>query len=158
MTPRLRIELTKRRDGATILRMTRADGSATWQRHEGQTAAFFPLHDLTHYAVETVLRHRQGFYGLVADGWELGDFGAPWPRGRIPATAEPSELIVGFLDLERATGHRGSAADYNEQLRLQGVSGTLNEDDLQRIRTTISELHAQWLALDAGSTMTLHFA
>ena len=35
---------------------------------------FFALHDLTHYAVETVLGFREGFYGLVAAGGELYRF------------------------------------------------------------------------------------
>jgi hypothetical protein len=26
-----------------------------------------------------------GFYGLVAEGWNLTDFGKPWPRGPVPA-------------------------------------------------------------------------
>ena len=30
-----------------------------------QARRFFPLHDLTHYAVETVLGFRRGFYGLL---------------------------------------------------------------------------------------------
>ena len=71
--PELRVELTKRADGGAVLRCTRADGSVTWQRQEGRQAAFFPLHDLTHHAVETTLGYRRGFLGLVADGWELAD-------------------------------------------------------------------------------------
>ena len=58
----LRIQLTKRGDGDVVLRCIRADGSATWQRHRGRHAGFFPLHDLTHYVVETELRSRRGFY------------------------------------------------------------------------------------------------
>jgi hypothetical protein len=56
-------------------------------------------------------KHRRGFFGLIAEGWELSDFGSPWPRGRIPADAEPSEGIVGLLDLERYQGTRSPPAD-----------------------------------------------
>ena len=97
--PSLQINLTKRPDGGYVIACTRADGSVTWQR--GRDAGFFPLHDLTHYAVETELRHRRGFFGLLAEGWEFTDFSSDWPRGRIPADAEPAELIVGLLDSER---------------------------------------------------------
>jgi hypothetical protein len=100
--PELTVAVTKHADGSTVFRLTRADGTATWQRTRGATGAFFPPHDLTHYAVETVLGHRRGFYGLVAEGWDLGDFGAPWPRGRLD-DADPSELIVGFLDRTGST-------------------------------------------------------
>ena len=168
-TPRLRIEIGKRRDGATTFRLVRADGSATWQRHEGNKAAFFPLHDLEHFAVETVLGHGRGFYGLVAEGWELGDFGTPWPRGPMPADMDPSESIVGFLDLERATGVELTADEVNDQLRAKlGARGSstgaaqvasvrITDEELARVRTVVRELHARWWALPAGETMTLEF-
>jgi hypothetical protein len=99
---RLRIKFTKRTDGGYVIACTRPDGSVTWQR--GTTAAFFPVHDLTHYAVETELKHKRGFFGLLAEGWDFTDFSSDWPRGRIPADAEPAELIVGLLDSERSGG------------------------------------------------------
>src|SRR5512134_3109631 len=97
--PALKIQFTKKKDGAVIFRCVRSDGSVTWQRQEGTHARFFPLHDMTHYAVETVLGHQRGFYGLVAEGWDLTDFGTPWPRGPLPADAEPTEFIVGMFDV-----------------------------------------------------------
>ena len=45
----------RKTNGAAALSCERADGSVTWQRQEGQLGRFFPLHDLTHFAVETVL-------------------------------------------------------------------------------------------------------
>src|SRR5207237_7810377 len=60
----LTIQFTKRTDGAAVLKCIRDDGSVTWQRVDDKQAAFFPLHDLTHYAVETELGFRQGFFGL----------------------------------------------------------------------------------------------
>src|SRR6266513_5317385 len=110
------IRIKKNADGGTSLSCTRADGTTTWQRQQGGQAAFFPRHDLTHYAVETVLGHRNGFYGLVAAGWDLSDFGTPWPRGRMPNEAVLSEIMVGFLDLERSTGELARADDVNERL------------------------------------------
>ncbi len=73
----LLIRIKKNTDGSAALSCLRADGSVTWQRHNGKQGRFFPFHDLTHYAVETVLEHRRGFYGLVAGGWDLTDFGNP---------------------------------------------------------------------------------
>src|SRR4051794_10411053 len=95
----LLIKITKRTDGGYVIACERRDGTVTWQK--GTNAMFFPLHDLRHFAVETEMRHRRGFFGLVAEGWEFTDFGKPWPRGPIPADADPSELIVGLLDSER---------------------------------------------------------
>jgi len=126
-------------------------------------ARFFPLHDLTHYAVETVLGHRRGFYGLVAEGWNLTDFGAPWPRGPLPLDAEPSELIVGFMDAQRANGEEWSAAELNERLREHctragiELSCEVSDRDLERIRGRIEELFAGWAALPPGETLALDF-
>src|SRR5215470_10769230 len=137
--PELIVRIKKKTDGNAALSCERADGSVTWQRQEGQLGRFFPLHDLTHYAVETVLGHRRGFYGLVAEGWDLTDFGNK-EKGPIPADADPSELIVGFLDAERASGTRWSAEDCNDKIAVhfsqhgEGRTYRLTDDDLARVR------------------------
>src|SRR5213078_53629 len=139
------IRIKKSADGRTALSCIRADGTTTWQRQEGGQARFFPRHDLTHYAVETVLGHRQGFYGLVAAGWDLSDFGTPWPRGRLPKDANLSEIIVGFLDRERASAERLAANELNAELANfageNGVPppGAISEDDLASIRRRRAE-------------------
>ncbi len=159
----LTIRIKKKSDGSAALTCLRPDGSSTWQRQEGAQAAFFPFHDLTHYAVETTLGHRKGFYGLVASGWDLTDFGAPWPKGRMPDDMDPSELIVGFFDAERASGERWSAEDFNQRARTyyedHRLPNTLalTDDDLARIRARRSELFAQWRALPEGETLELPF-
>jgi len=151
--PDLLIRIKKKADGTAALSCTRPDGSVTWQRQDGAQGRFFPLHDLTHYAVETVLGHRRGFYGLVAEGWDLSDFGTPWPRGPMPADADPSEQIVGFLDAERAAGPgvRWTAAD------LATKSVAVKEVDLARVREKRAELFALWWALPPGETLELEF-
>ena len=98
----LLIRIKKKTDGSAALSCLRADGSVTWQRQDGVLGRFFPIHDLTHYAVETVLGHRKGFYGLVAEGWDLSDFGGGSACGKPPAVMDLSELIVGFVDAEWA--------------------------------------------------------
>lgn len=159
----LLIRIKKKTDGTAALSCVRADGSVTWQRQDGALGRFFPLHDLTHYAVETVLAHRNGFYGLVASGWDLTDFGTPWPRGRLPADAEWSEVLAGFLDGERATGGRWSAADFSDQAaaysRQHGAVAPppVSENDLDRVRARRAELFGLWHALSPGETLELTF-
>lgn len=157
------IRIKKNADGRTSLSCTRSDGTTTWQRQEGGQAAFFPRHDLTHYAVETVLGHTKGFYGLVAAGWDLSDFGNPWPRGRLPVDAALSERIVGFLDLERGTGQIGRADDLNALLtefcREHSLPAPtpISEDDLNRVRRMRGELFARWDAVPPGDALELAF-
>lgn len=161
--PALTIRIKKNRDGTAALSCTRADGSVTWQKQQGQQALFFPRHDLTHYAVETVLGHRRGFYGLVAEGWDMSDFGTPWPRGPMPAAADPSELIVGFLDTERAGNVRWTAADLNEKVALyyetHHIDALFNvtDDQLVQIRKRRAELFAMWEAVSPGDALELPF-
>lgn len=161
--PELRIQLVKENDGSVLLRCLRADGTTTWQRNDGARGSFFVIHDLTHFAVETALGHRRGFWGMVADGWNVTDFGAPWPRGPLPADMDPSELIVGFLDGERAGGVRWTAADFNEKARhyyaTHGLESALalSDADLDTIRGRVGELAGQWRLLPRGETLELVF-
>lgn len=160
---RLTIRIKKNPDGRSSLTCTRADGTTTWQSMKNAQAAFFPRHDLTHYAVETVLSHRNGFYGLVAAGWDLSDFGTPWPRGRIPDEAVLSEMVVGFLDVERASGEIGRAEDLNPRLaefcEEHGLPAPqpLTDDDLWRVRQKRGELFAMWEAVKPGDSIELPF-
>ena len=157
------VRIKKKQDGSAALSCERADGSVTWQRHNGAQGRFFPLHDLTHFAVETALGHSSGFYGLLAEGWELSDFGRPWPRGPVPPEAAASEFIVGFLDQERAAGLEWSAAEFNaaaaRYLAQHGPRGAcvLSDAELGRIRERRRELFARWAAVPKGESLELTF-
>lgn len=160
----LTIRIKKNTDGTAALSCTRADGTVTWQRQQGGQGLFFPRHDLTHYAVETVLEYRSAFYGLIATGWNISDFGPPWPRGQMPAEAGMAELIVGFLDAERASQARWSAEDFNDKTaiyhrehEIRTPPPTLTDDDLARIRQRRAELFTAWDAVSPGSAIELRF-
>ena len=162
-TQPLVIRTKKGADGRTSLSCVRADGTTTWQRQQGAQASFFPRHDLTHYAVETVLGHRSGFYGLVASGWDLTDFGTPWPRGALPKVANLTEIVVGFFDRERASGQMGTAEELNAQLaefcdeNELPAAERLAEQDLSGVRQKRGELFAQWEAVEPGDALELPF-
>jgi hypothetical protein len=128
-----------------------------------------PAHDLTHYAVESTLGFRCGFYGLLAEGWEIADFAAPWPRGPIPEEALVVELIVGVFDAERRQGEAMTAEAFQAQAEQyvgsrravgkmvpQGVR-PLDESELERVRSRRAELLAQWAAVPAGGALDLAF-
>jgi hypothetical protein len=169
MTVELHIRLKRHSDGSASLTCTRRDGSVTWQRLHGPTAIVMPVHDLTHYAVETALGFRRGFFGLLAEGWEIADFAKPWPRGPIPDEALVVELIVGFFDAERRQGEAMTAEAFAAQAAQyvasrEAVGKTipsgrwqLTDDELGRVRARRDELLARWAAVPAGGDLDLAF-
>jgi hypothetical protein len=162
--PDLIVRLKKKNDGSAALSCTRADGSVTWQRQEGQQGRFFPLHDLTHLAVESVLGFRRAFYGLLAEGWDITRFAAPRMSEQIPHEAFIAELIVGLLDVERASGEQASADDFNWKLETHPEARRdaqpafrITEEQLAAIRQRRGEFFARWSALPVGGTLELPF-
>jgi hypothetical protein len=160
----LKIQFTKRKDGGAVLRCVRADGSATWQRQDDQRAAFFPLHDLTHYAVETELGFAHGFYGLIAAGWDIADTTGKGSRGPLPAEAIEVEYIVAAFSAERAGGVTATAAEVNQlaatfaSAKGMPLPRRLADHDLAKVRGRFDELAMKWRALPHGGTPELAFA
>lgn len=168
-TPRallpLHIRLKRHSDDSASITCTRDDGTVTWQRQAGKLGMVFPQHDLTHYAVETVLHYTDGFYGLVADGWNIEDFAVPYPRGQVPQSARQVELIVGCFDTERRTVGRMSVDEFNAHARTY-VSSTrfsdvpvriLSAAELDAVRGARDALLARWNALPRGDALELTF-
>lgn len=160
---KLEIQLIKRPDGGAILRCTRVDGTATWQRHDGSRAAFFPIHDLTHLAVETDLGFRRGFYGLIADGWGIEDTTGKGKRGALPNETATVEHIVGWLDSERASGTTWTADELNEHAAVFAANSghdapdEVTDSTLERVRSRMRDLIARWHATPPGETLILTF-
>jgi len=159
----LKIQFTKRNDGSAVLKCIRADGSATWQRQDDKYAAFFPLHDLTHYAVETELGFRRGFYGLIAEGWDIEDTTGKGARGPLPDEAIEVEYIVAAFSAERAGGVAAMAGEFNQlAATFANAKGMprprqLSEEDLTRVRSRFDELAERWRTLAPGQTLELVF-
>lgn len=147
----LRIEIAKQAGGAGVLRCTREDGSVTWQK-QLKHAAHFAMHDLTHFAVETVLGYGRGFFGLIAEGWEVDDTTGKSARGALPAEAVEVEQIVGLFDSERASGVLWTAEQFNAF-----APRALTAVDIQEIRALRSLLFRQWADVAAGQKLELKF-
>jgi hypothetical protein len=157
------VQITKRRDGGGVLRCTRAGGSVTWQK-QTRHALHFALHDLTHFAVESTLGFRGGFFGLIAEGWEIEDTTGKGARGPLPQEALEVEHIVGFFDTERGSGVLLTAEDFNHYAAAHASSfgrpapRRLTDADIARVRTCRGELFSRWFALEPGGTLDLKFA
>ena len=162
------IRFTKKSDGTATLTCVRDNGTVTGQRQKH--GFFFVPHDLGHYASETTLNLRLAFWGLLNErGWEITDFGTPWPRGPIPADAIGDALLAehlaGMLDGERSGSLEPQMArEVNAMLAAQFVQlpgapspRIVTNDELARIRATLSELLACWRAVPPGESLELSF-
>lgn len=162
--PDLKIRLKRRADGSAAITCEREDGTTTWQRQEGTIGQVFPAHDLTHYSVETTFGYTQGFFGLVADGWEISDFAKPWPRGPIPQEAQEVELLVGLLDMQRRMLADWNAEEMLDQGRLYVASRgdraslpPLTDERLDKVKRLRAEVFAKWASIEPGDSLELLF-
>lgn len=155
----LRIQIKKGRDGRPTLTCVRPDGSRTWS----QVHSFFPIHDLTHFAVESVFGFTEAFYGLVRSGWTLEDFSERGAASRLPAEALVAEHMVGLLDIERASGELFDPEGFSDQLNqaltshgrpaFRKVTGA----ELAEVRRLRGALQGRWAALAPGETLEIAF-
>ena len=148
----LRIDFAKRADHTGVLACTRADGSQTWQKQTARAAAHFALHDLTHYAVESTLGCKRGFFGLIAEGWEIDDTTGKGARGPLDVEALEVESIVGLFDRERAGGTLWAAEEFNEF-----SPRALTQEQIEAVRKQRSELFRQWSEVAVGEKLRLTF-
>jgi len=158
--PSLLVRIKKKNDGSAALSCQRADGSVTWQRQDGQLGRFFPPHDLTHFAVESVLGVTGGFFGMIAGGRDINQTAL----ASVPPEAHFVEVTVGFFDLELRTEVLGSAADL--QWKLEGYFADkklpmppihVTDEQIAAIRVKRGELFGLWQALPVGETLELRF-
>lgn len=176
----LTITFTRGKDGADVMSCTRRDGSKTWSKLHPA----FPVHDMTHYSVESTLRARDGFFGLLAQGWNITDFGKPETRGKLPIEAVWVEHVVGVFWREFVSRDISSYEDFTsaiemsiaalrEHVQTTRMQKVLSEPDIERDRRVIDrritevehaavfsrlgELSAQWAMLRPGDSMELSF-
>jgi len=153
------IQLKKGRDGPATLACVRDDGTRTW----GKEHPFFPVHDLTHCAVENVLGFDQAFFGLIATGWDIDDFTKPGASRKLPFQAIVAEHVVGVFDRERALREPMTAAEFNETVLAslrpaqRDAFRPLHDGQLSQVRELRNALEARWYALPSGATMELTF-
>lgn len=163
--PELNIRLKRHTDGSASITLTRANGTVTWQRQLGSLALVFPQHDLTHLAVEQTLHFNGAFFGLVADGWDISDFAAPFPRGPVPLEAREVEMLVGLFDGMRALRSEWTAQELNAEMRVLAadskfagvVPRELSNSDVVRVRALRDELVQRWLNTAPGDDLNLTF-
>lgn len=154
------IRLKKRDHKKHTLSCVRDDGSVTWCPDDD----YFAHHDLIHYVVETTLGYRQAFYGLLAAGWEVSDFGqldpATGKKRVIPLEAGHTEMIASALQAELWGGIPPES--FFEMLEMACANmnvppSAITPEQLAAMRERIPDLFGQWRALPVGETLELVF-
>jgi hypothetical protein len=115
----------------------------------GHNGEFFVAHDLLHYAVENTLGFSTAFWGMVAAGRDLDDFGTRGgAKDERPFTAEAmrAEEIVGQIQLLCPPGKP-------IEHEVEGISA----EEVQAIHSRWSHLISQWHALPFGDHLLLAF-
>jgi hypothetical protein len=157
--PHLQVNLKKISAERSSFHCRRPDGTDVWSR----VHPFYPGHDLSHFAVETALGLRQGFYGLIATGWELADFVQKRVAEKLPLEAFWTECAVGVTELLNRPIPL-PLAEWQDALDQSVASQKLppfrrvNEAEYARLNTLRADLLRQWVALPMGETLTLGFA
>ncbi|RTL60952.1 MAG: hypothetical protein EKK37_02005 [Sphingobacteriales bacterium] len=153
------ISFSKRSNKQHTLSCARNDGSQTWM----QVSDFFIVHDLAHYAVETVLGYQNAFYGMLNSGINITDFEEPKEERTVILTDEAivTEHLVNLLVIEY---RQGVINDFNTMLAdsiqkedTRYKSPQLTEEQLNSIRTSLKQYMAQWYQLPDGENLTLNF-
>lgn len=158
----MKLKIKKQDDGSGVLIFVRADGSATSGRLG--SGGFGAVHDLTHYAVETTLGLRQGFYGLLAQGWDIPGFAVKGAAHQLPDEALVTECIVGQLTNVVFAAREVAAEEFNWLVR-SAVDGVrpgaavppINAEILRQMRHTLDALLARWRSLPPGETLELDY-
>ena len=155
----LTIQLKKGRGGPDSLACVRADGTRTWERLQPALA----VHDLVHYAVESELGLRAGFYGLLASGWSVTTFLDREARSELPAEALEAEHLVSRFWQETWDGSPPDAESFNAALAALEAARPglalrrLAPGELARVRARVREVVDRWYVLAPGETLELEF-
>ncbi|MDI1337225.1 MAG: hypothetical protein PSU94_13660 [Lacunisphaera sp.] len=158
----MKLKIKKHDAGDAVVTCVRDDGSAT----SGRLGAggFGAVHDLTHYAVETTLGLRQGFYGLLAAGWNIPDFELQGAAQQLPEEALVAECIVGQLSNVVFATQEPRAEEFNwlvgsavAGVRPGARAPAISDDVLRRMKQSLDTLLARWRALPAGKTLELEY-
>jgi hypothetical protein len=78
------IRLSKHTGKPHVIKYIRDDGTETWM----QADDFFVRHDLSHFALETVLGYKTAFNGMINSGMDIKDFENREKRRAMKVTDE----------------------------------------------------------------------
>ena len=155
----MEISFTRQGNNNHIISCRRVDGTVTWM----QIDSFFVVHDLCHYAVESVLTLKNAFYGMLASGTSITDFELPKDERTFNLTDEAifTEQIVNLLSIEYSQRQIENFLDILNEVCQKNTDTILvkkiDNFSLQQIRQSVELLMNRWHLLPEGETITLIF-
>ena len=141
-----------------ILSCKRKDGTQTWMH----VSKFFILHDLCHYAVETTLSLKRAFFGMLANGTDITDFGLPKEQRTIELTSETlfAEHLVNLIVIDNTQGRMNNLIEvFKETYYDAGTAllNSINEGKLEDVRNNYASLIQQWQSVPERESLKLLF-
>ena len=155
----MKIIFKKNKTYQNYIHCIRDDGTATWMKAD----IFFIMHDLMHYAVETTMNYKNGFYGMLETGIDITGFEVPKTERKFKMTAEAlhAESLVNLLVIEIK---QGKMKDINSMLAEIYVNNNypfapvnLSEEQHDKIMEVFNDLFHKWNVLDENNILELIF-
>lgn len=155
----MQIQITKNTSKPHILKYIRDNGTETWM----YTDDFFVRHDLSHYALEKVMKYKTAFNGMLNSGMDIKDFEDKEKRAQLIVTDEAwyAENMANLFLIETV---QGAFIDFNKVQQETFVSfnhqypvTTLPEEKIIEIRKYLQELLLEWRELPSGQILKLIF-
>ncbi|MHB8636507.1 MAG: hypothetical protein ACYC96_08545 [Fimbriimonadaceae bacterium] len=159
------IKFSKHANRPPTLNCIREDGTATWFTASAANSDYFVAHDLLHYAVESSLGYTSAFFGMVAAGRDLNDFGSTNGVADvrpISLEAADAERIVGFVQVMSASGATPLYETVTDAWRTSDVQEAsleppLTEAQLTDICALWSKLMGRWQTTEVPGVLELSF-
>lgn len=158
----LHLRFKKKADSLVTFTAVREDGTST-STSIGAHAGFGPVHDLSHYAVETSMGLANGFLGLLAAGRNFEDF-ASRAKDWLPKEALVAEALAGQLSQDSMTGNpldleafNWAVADALSRGPVKCEAPVLSAGQLAAMHARLAGLRHQWDAVAIGDTLELAF-
>lgn len=148
----MRILMTRTNPDRHRFEIIRADGTREYVELETRSLL---VHDLVHFAVESEVPFRHGFYGLLSQGKslaELSDTKQPWPVGTDIAASEglvgPLQSMLKGGDFDASLAHEKFALFSKEPPSVELLT---------RIGAQFRAVFGRYHALRFGETLELEW-
>ena len=153
------MRITKNIDKPHIIKYIRDNGTETWMYSD----AFFVQHDLSHFAIESVMKYSTAFNGMLNSGMDIKDFEDKEKRARLTVTDEAC-YAENMSNLFLTEIMQGEFEDFNTvqqqsfiAMNTQCQPVSLSDEKIQTIRDYLRQLLDQWNEMPVGETMELTF-